>query len=84
MIVKLLDNVEQSYEPGISIQGVIYGGHIPKYDRKINVNNIKIKQKKKKKINSIPRVYIWNFLLLCLMFAADVQSDMGLADVKKY
>ena len=40
MIVKLLDNVEQSYEPGISIQGVIYGGHIPKYDRKINVNNI--------------------------------------------
>ena len=64
MIVKLLDNVEQSYEPGISIQGVIYGGHIPKYDRKINVNNIKIKQKKKKKINSIPRVYIWNFFII--------------------
>ena len=49
MIVKLLDNVGQSYEPGISIQGVIYGGHIPKYDRKINVNNIKIKQKKRKR-----------------------------------
>ena len=47
MIVKLLDNVEQSYEPGISIQGVIYGGHIPKYDRKINVNNIKNKTKEK-------------------------------------
>ena len=45
--------VEQSYEPSISIQGVIYGGHIPKYDRKINVNNIKTKEKKKKKINSM-------------------------------
>ena len=33
MIVKLLVNDEQSYEPSISIQGVIYGGHIPKYDK---------------------------------------------------
>ena len=42
---------------------------------KINVNNIKIKQKKKKKIKSMPSVYME-------FFWADVQSDMGFANVK--
>ena len=32
-MIYLLVKYRQSYEPSITIQGVIYGGHIPKYDK---------------------------------------------------